>query len=171
MVVIKFATYTTRCPFSSIVIHPRNKICLFNTEQFEAFKRIMNEELVKFIPQDLITLIIQKTGYEKFIGRFGHANVSHWTVKYTSSVRKNAVPLQFGNDRAFNRYHHYDRGYTGWSAMDSIDFDRILDFGKKKDMDRFIVSENEERPNKKCKMILVSDDESDSDDERDEDSS
>ena len=197
MVVIKFATYTTRCPFSTTLIHPRNKICLFNKEQFDAFKRIVNEELYKFFPQDLITLIIQKTRYETFLGRFGHANVSHWTVKYTTSGRKTQPPLRFGNDRlyvkgsGFKGCDQYDRGYNGWNATDSIEFDRILDMGKEKEMDGFIVSDNEleeceweglglgdetderdveERPDEKCKMNWNCEDESDSDYESDEDS-
>jgi hypothetical protein len=89
MVVIKFATYTTRCPFSMALIKPSNQICLFNEEQFEAFKRIINEELIKFFPLEIIDLIIEKTKYKKLIGSFGHANVSHWTRKNNQSLHYN----------------------------------------------------------------------------------
>ena len=183
MVVIKFATYTTRCPFSKGLIQPRNKICLFNEEQFEAFKKIVNEELYKFLPQDLITLIIEITGYEKLLGRFGHANVSHWTVKYTTSGRKTMAPLRFGNDRTyvkgsgFKGCDQYDRGYNGWNASNSAEFDRILDLGKEKEMDGFIVNDKEPEECEWEKISLGDEseeseesEESDSDYESDEDS-
>lgn len=121
MVVIKFATYTTRCPFTTALIKPTNRICLFNDEQFEAFKRIINEELIKFFPLEIIDLIIEKTKYEKLIGSFGHANVSHWT-------RKSKPLLRF-------------------------EFDRILNLEKEKEMNRFIVSDDEIE---ECEWIKVS---------------
>lgn len=95
MVVIKFATYTNRCPFSKKLIKPTNKICLFNQEQFVAFKRIINEKLILFLPLEIIDLIIEKTGYEKLLGRFGLVKVSHWTVKYTTNEHK----FRTGNSR------------------------------------------------------------------------
>ena len=111
MVVIKCARYTTRCPFSMLLIKPSNQICLFNDEQFEAFKRIVNEELIKFLPSEIIDLIVEKTKYEKIIGRFGHLNVSQWTRKYATHLR--------------------------------FDFNSILNLGKEKKMDRFIISDDE----------------------------
>ena len=81
MVVIKSATYQTRCPFSKNLIKPNNKICLFTEEQFTAFKKIINKELLILFPEEIISLIIEKTNYEKLIGRFGHENVTHWTAK------------------------------------------------------------------------------------------
>lgn len=186
MVVLKYATYTTRCPFSTTLIHPRNKICLFNTEQFEAFKRIVNEELIKFLPFEIIDLIIEKTGYEKFLGRFGHASVSHWTVKYTTSGRKTQAPLRFGNDRlyvkgsGFKGCDQYDRGYNGWRSKNSSEFNRILELGKEKEkeMEGFIVGESdvsdesdvEERPDEKDPRNWNSENENDDDYESDEDS-
>jgi hypothetical protein len=38
MVVIKNATYISRCPFSKTLIKQTNRICLFNKVQFDAFK-------------------------------------------------------------------------------------------------------------------------------------
>ncbi len=87
MVVIKSASYQTRCPFSKTLIKPKNKICLFNDEQFAAFTRIITEELTKLFPEEIIDIIIEKTGYKKLIGRFGHENISHWTKKQTSCNR------------------------------------------------------------------------------------
>ena len=49
--------------------------------QFEAFKKIIHENLKNFLPDELITLIIDMTKYKTFIGKFGHKNVSHWTIK------------------------------------------------------------------------------------------
>jgi hypothetical protein len=92
MVVIKFATYTNRCPFSKNIIHPTNKICLFNLEQFEAFKKIINKVLPTLLPEELIDLIIEKTGYEKLIHSFGLINYTYWTEKLPLSnkiIKKN----------------------------------------------------------------------------------
>ena len=92
MVVIKFATYTNRCPFSKNIIHPTNKICLFNQEQFEAFKKMINKVLPALLPEELIDLIIEKTGYEKLIHSFGLINYTHWTEKHPLSnkiIKKN----------------------------------------------------------------------------------
>tara|TARA_B100001093_G_scaffold520403_1_gene615478 strand:+ start:1458 stop:1838 length:381 start_codon:yes stop_codon:yes gene_type:complete len=81
MVVIKYATYINRCPFSKKLIKPKDVICLFNQNQFEAFKKIIYENLKNFLPDELISLIIEMTKYKTFIGKFGHKNVSHWTIK------------------------------------------------------------------------------------------
>ena len=67
MVVIKSATYRTRCPFSKKLIYPQNKICLFSFEQFVAFKKAVSDEFIDRIRTDLITLIIEKTGYDTVI--------------------------------------------------------------------------------------------------------
>jgi len=88
MVVIKFATYTTRCPFSKILIKPTNKICLFTEKEFDAFKKIINDELQKFLPQELIDLIIEKTGYIKLIHSFGLINYTYWTTKRITPEKK-----------------------------------------------------------------------------------
>jgi hypothetical protein len=81
MVVIKFATYTNRCPFSKNIIHPTNKICLFNPEQFEAFKKLIQQAL-STLPEELVDLIIEKTGYKKLQHQFGLIKYTHWTTKY-----------------------------------------------------------------------------------------
>ena len=78
MVVIKIANYSVRCPFTKTIIRPKNKICLFNQEQFNAFEKNIYKELNR-LPDEIISIIIQKTGYQKLIGRFGHESVTHWT--------------------------------------------------------------------------------------------
>jgi hypothetical protein len=95
MVVIKFATYSNRCPFSKSLIHPTNKICLFNEEQFEAFKKMINKTLPSILPQELIDLIIEKTGYKKLLHRFGLIKYTHWTAnaRLKPKNRKNKTDL------------------------------------------------------------------------------
>ena len=107
MVVIKSATYQTRCPFSKNLIKPNNKICLFTEEQFTAFKRILNKELLILFPEEIISLIIEKTNYEKLIGRFGHENVTHWTAK------QSIIKLQ--------RHDQYNRKYNGVLLLSEVD--------------------------------------------------
>jgi hypothetical protein len=84
MVVIKIANYSVRCPFTKTIIRPKNIICLFNQEQFNAFKKNIYKELNR-LPDEIISIIIEKTGYQKLIGRFGHESVTHWTE---SKIRK-----------------------------------------------------------------------------------
>ena len=79
MVVIKIAESKTRCPFSKTFIKSQNRICLFSIDQFNAFKKIINEELNHLFPEDIINIIIEKTGYQKLIGRFGHENLTYWS--------------------------------------------------------------------------------------------
>lgn len=78
MVVIKIANYSVRCPFTKTIIRPKNKICLFNQEQFNAFEKNIYKELNR-LPDEMISIIIEKTGYKRLIGRFGHESVTHWT--------------------------------------------------------------------------------------------
>ena len=95
MVVLKIASDITRCPFSKKLIKPNDKICLFNQEQFNAFSKIINEQLQLIllisIPIELIDLIIEKTRYEKFIGRFGHVDFAHWTK--TTKTKKPKITI------------------------------------------------------------------------------
>jgi hypothetical protein len=93
MVVIKLATYTTRCPFSKGLIKPSNKICLFNQVQFDAFNVFINEELQLLLPPEIIDLIVEKTGYKKLIGRFGFDRYTHWTIKY-KKIRHPRINLE-----------------------------------------------------------------------------
>ena len=95
MVVIKFATYSNRCPFSKNIIHPTNKICLFNEQQFEAFKQIISKALPAQLPEELIDLIIEKTGYQKLLHRFGLIKYTHWTAnaRLLPKNRKNKTNL------------------------------------------------------------------------------
>ena len=89
MAVLKSCTYTTRCPFSKKLIKPSQIICLFNEKQFNAFKVLIYEKL-KFLPNDIIELIIKKTGYEKLVYDFGHEKFAHWTIESnTESKIKN----------------------------------------------------------------------------------
>lgn len=81
MVVIRIAESKTRCPFSKTFIKLQNRICLFNIHQFDAFKKIINEGLNYLFPEDIINIIIEKTGYQKLIGRFGHENLTYWSKK------------------------------------------------------------------------------------------
>ena len=78
MVVIKIANYSVRCPFTKTIIRPKNIICLFNQEQFNAFEKTIYKVLNR-LPDEIISIIIEKTGYQKLIGRFGHESVTHWT--------------------------------------------------------------------------------------------
>ena len=87
MVVIKLATYTTRCPFTNKLIRPSNIICLFNKEQFDAFEKFVNK-LLFILPQDIIDIIIEKTRYKRLIGRFGFVKYTHWTMQYVKRKRK-----------------------------------------------------------------------------------
>ena len=83
MVVIREATYTTRCMFSRKLIKPNNRICLFSKQQYEAFENIIYEIFDSRLPTELIDLVIQSTNYRNYIGRFGHEKVTHWTAPAT----------------------------------------------------------------------------------------
>ena len=147
MVVLKHATYTTRCPFSKTLIKPTNKICLFNEEQMNAFEKIVNEQFINRLPKEIIKLIVEKTGYNKLIGQFGHAALTHWTIKYTKSGRKNVAPLRFGNDRTyvkgsgFKGCDQYDRGYNGWEK--NYHLEDVVELKNKKEIREFIVKDEE----------------------------
>ena len=81
MVVIKYATYFQICPFTRTLISPKNRICLFNEEQLEAFKKIVGKALPSLFPE-LIDIIIEKTKYPTLLHLFGHADYTHWSKKY-----------------------------------------------------------------------------------------
>ena len=125
MVVIREATYTTRCVFSQKLIKPNNRICLFNNQQYEAFEKIIREVLDVRLPPDLIDLVIQLTNYKNHIGRFGHEKMTHWTAP-TTSGRKPKPALRYGSSRkwvkgsGFKGCDQYDRGYNG-EAIDTSD--------------------------------------------------
>ena len=78
MVIIKTSTYITRCPFSKQLIRPPSIICLFNERQFDIFKQILYTQL-NYLPNDIIDIIIEKTGYKHLLHRFGHEKFAHWS--------------------------------------------------------------------------------------------
>ena len=141
MVVIREATYITRCAFSQKLIKPHNRICLFNAQQYEAFEKILFEVLNSRLPSELIELIIELTNYKNLIGRFGHEKITHWTPQTTNSGRNIRQPLRYASSRkwvkgsGFKGCDQYDRGYNGGyiSASDSEE---------DSDLDGFIVSDN-----------------------------
>jgi len=143
MVVIREATYITRCVFSKELIKPHNKICLFNKQQYDAFEKIIYEVLDSRLPGEIIQLIIQSTNYQNCIGRFGHEKITHWTAKTTKSGRISMPPLKYGRDRkwvkgsGFNGCDQYDRGYNGGAISAS-------DSEEESDLDGFIVNDSEE---------------------------
>ena len=106
MVVIKSASYSTRCPFTKTLIRPQNKICLFNESQFSAFEKTINQELNKVIPTEIVDIIIEKTGYKKLIGRFGHESVAHWTKKQSSTGDIINKPLKYVKECDPYDLHH-----------------------------------------------------------------
>jgi len=108
MVVIKFATYTTKCPFTKKLIRPSNKVCLFNNVQFNAFNKYVNEILQVLLLPEIVHIIIEKTGYEKLIGRFGFSNYTHWTLQYSKSKSKSK----------FRKYLHSDNDIDNDSDND-----------------------------------------------------
>jgi hypothetical protein len=112
MVVIKFATYITRCPFSKKLIKPTNKICLFNKEQYDAFKIFINEILKQYLPLEIIDIILERTGYKKLIGRFGFDRYTHWTIK------SNKVRGRFRKSILFS---------DNWRDYDCSDYDSSCD--------------------------------------------
>jgi hypothetical protein len=89
MVVIKLANYRDFCPFTKTPIRHNSIICLFNKKQYEVFIKTI-KELLNRLPDDLIDLIIEKTKYKKYIGRFGHHSYTHWSSPSTSYIRKKA---------------------------------------------------------------------------------
>jgi hypothetical protein len=85
MVVIRTASVITRCLFSKKLIKSQNKVCLFNEEQYAAFKKNIYIILNQYLPYDIIEDIIKATNYEKYIGRFGHEKITHWTIKFNNN--------------------------------------------------------------------------------------
>ena len=78
--------------FSKTLIKPKNIICLFSEDQFIAFKKIINEELIKIFPLEIIDIIIEKTQYKKLIGRFGHEMITNWRKKqYNKNIINRAL--------------------------------------------------------------------------------
>jgi len=109
MVVIKIAESKTRCPFSKTFIKSQNRICLFSIDQFNAFKKIINEELNHLFPEDIINIIIEKTGYQKLIGRFGHENLTYWSKKskkylYYKSIENNETSDESSDESSNETY-------------------------------------------------------------------
>ena len=92
MVIIKLANYRDFCPFTKTPICHNNIICLFNEKQYEAFIKTI-KELLNRLPDDIINLIIEKTRYKKYIGRFGHHSYTHWTSPSTTYIRKKALNI------------------------------------------------------------------------------
>lgn len=86
--VIKFANYRDLCPFSKTLILHNNVICLFNKKQYNAFVKTIKDILNNWLFDDLIELIIEKTKYKKYIGRFGHQAFTYWTSPHISYIRK-----------------------------------------------------------------------------------
>jgi len=146
MVVIREATYITRCAFSQELIKPHNRICLFNTQQYDAFEKKIYEVLDTRLPTELIELIIESTNYKNLIGRFGHEKMTHWTPQTTSSGRNIRQPLRYGSSRkwvkgsGFKGCDQYDRDYNGGAVSAS-------DSEEDSDLDGFIVNDSDSDSN------------------------
>ncbi len=121
MVIIREATYTTRCMFSRKLIKPNNRICLFNKQQYEAFENIIYGVLDSRLPTELIDLVIQSTNYKKYIGRFGHEKVTHWSAPTTQSGRETQLSLKSKKVNKFNNYAQYDDTISSSDSEDDSD--------------------------------------------------
>ena len=121
MVVIREATYTTRCMFSRKLIKPNNRICLFSKQQYEAFENTIYGVLDSRLPTELIDLVIQSTNYKKYIGRFGHEKVTHWTATATTSGHKTQLSLKWKKGNKFNDYAQYDDAISSSDSEEDSD--------------------------------------------------
>lgn len=117
MVVIKIANYSVRCPFTKTIIRPKNIICLFNQEQFNAFEKNIYKVLNR-LPDEIISIIIEKTGYQKLIGRFGHESVTHWTK---STIRKERNYESSDNESSDNESSNHESSNDESSDNESSD--------------------------------------------------
>jgi len=118
MVVIRKASIITRCIFSNKLIKPQNMTCLFNEEQYNAFEKNIYIILNRYLPYDLIESIIKATNYKKHIGRFGHENIAHWTIKPSynyNNIRKLLI----------NNYREKDDSEEDNSEEDDSEFDDL----------------------------------------------
>ena len=77
MAIIKYSNNVMRCPFSKNIVKIRNKICLFNEKQYNAFIKIIYEKLY-ILPDEIIEIIIKKINYKRYIGRFGREKYCNW---------------------------------------------------------------------------------------------
>ena len=107
MVLIQITTYTRICPFSKSLIKPPNFTCIFNEKQFIAFKKVIYKQF-PILPNDIIDLIIKKTGYEKLLNKVGHEKFTHWTA-YTKSEFQMRKIL----------YNNYNNNYNNNTDSDS----------------------------------------------------
>ncbi len=111
MVVIQEATYINRCIFSKKIIKSHNRICLFNKQQYEAFKNIIYEIFNSHLPTEIIDLIIELTKYKNYIGRFGHEKVANWTINNKSQELN-----RWKNKKIYNEHDIIDSSDSDYNS-------------------------------------------------------
>ena len=67
----KYASYRTRCQFSKRIIEKGDSISLFTLDDYNRFVGIVKRSLYRYVPEDIIEYIIEKTQYERYINYWG----------------------------------------------------------------------------------------------------
>lgn len=67
----KYASYRTRCQFSKRIIEKGDSISLFTLHDYNRFVGIVKRTLYRYVPEDIIEYIIEKTQYERYINYWG----------------------------------------------------------------------------------------------------
>lgn len=67
----KYASYRTRCQFSKKIIEKGDSISLFTLDDYNRFVGIVKRSLYRYVPEDIIEYIVEKTQYERYINYWG----------------------------------------------------------------------------------------------------
>ena len=67
----KNASYRTRCQFSKRIIEKGDSISLFTLHDYNRFVGIIKRTLYRYVPEDIIEYIIEKTQYDRYINYWG----------------------------------------------------------------------------------------------------
>ena len=78
-VIVKKATYRTRCQFSKKIIEKGTYISRFNHNQYNCFVENISN-ILSNLPNDIIELIIKKTNYENYINLWGIMQYTNWSL-------------------------------------------------------------------------------------------
>ena len=79
IIAIRKSKYRTKCQFSKMIIEKGSYICLFNQIQYNNFENVIkNCYYFSILPCDIISIIIKKTNYEKYINHWGLTNYVNW---------------------------------------------------------------------------------------------
>lgn len=96
MTILWKAEYRLLCPLSKKYIKKNNIACLFNKRQYENFKKIIYNCLYLYLNNDIIDLIIEFTGYKKYINRFGHLIYAYWG-NYDKKLKRQIKIVNYQN--------------------------------------------------------------------------